>query len=144
MPFKFQNSILKQKVLVGVLSAFLVSGCSIFAVRPAQEMSNMEVAIKAAKEVGADLLSPELYRNSLEKGILARKEYRFKNFANARTIAEQARVLAERAEYESIRNGGKRDIMPQDPLAEPSYPSEPISTPSVDPAKVPSSPSISK
>ncbi len=104
----------------------------------------MDIAIKAAKEVGADLLSPELYRNALEKGILARKEYRFKNFANARTIAEQARVLAERAEYESIRNGGKRDIMPQDPLAEPSYPSEPISTPSVDPAKAPAAPSINK
>ena len=92
----------------------------------------MEVAIKAAKEVGADVLAPELYRNSVERGQEARKEYRFKNFMQAKTLAEQARSFAEKAEYESIRNGGKREVLPQDPLADPSYAPEQIAPPSSD------------
>ncbi len=86
----------------------------------------MEVAIKAAKEVGADVLAPELYRNALEHGQQARKEYRFKNFMHAKDLADQARVYAEKAEFESIRNGGKREAVPQDPLSDPSYAPEPL------------------
>jgi hypothetical protein len=124
--------ILKQRALVGVLSAFLLASCSIFAVRPAQEMSNMDVAIRAAKEVNADLLAPEMYRGALEKSLLAKKEYRFKNFLNARNLANEARDLAEKAEYQSIRNGAKREVAPEDPMAEPSYPPEATATPSVE------------
>jgi hypothetical protein len=112
--------------------ACLVSSCSITAVRPAQEMSNMEVAIRAAKEVGADVLAPELYRNSLERGQQARKEYKFKNFMQAKALADQARIYAEKAEFESIRNGGKREAVPQDPLSDPSYAPEQIAPPSGD------------
>jgi len=117
----------------------ILSNCSVTAVRPAQEMSNMEVAIKSAKEVNADVLAPELYRRATEQSLLARKEYRFKDFEAARNDAEKARILAERAEFESIRNGGKRESVPQDPLAQPSYPAEPTSpgTPT-DPVAVPS------
>jgi len=105
---------------------FLLSACSITAVRPAQEMSNMEVSIRAAKEVNADVLAPELYRIAVERGQQARKEYRFKNFMQAKALANEARSYAEKAEFESIRNGGKREALPQDPLSEPSYPPEPI------------------
>lgn len=127
----------KQRVLFGVLSAFLLASCSVFAVRPAQEMSNMDVAIRAAKEVNADMLSPDLYRGALEKSLLARKEYRFKNFLNARSLANEARDLAEKAEYQAIRNGAKREVAPEDPLAEPSYAPEATSTPSVEGAAPP-------
>ncbi len=92
----------------------------------------MEVALKAAKEVSADTLAPELYRSALEKSLNARKEYRLKNFLNARKLADEARSIAEKAEYESIRSGAKREVTPEDPLAEPSYAPEPVSTPSVD------------
>ncbi len=117
--------------------SILLSSCSITAVRPAQEMSNMEVAIRAAKEVGADVLAPELYRTSLERGQQARKEYRFKNFMQAKTLADQARLFAEKAEYESIRNGGKREAVPQDPLSDPSYAPEQIAPPAAAEAKPP-------
>ena len=123
---------LRQGVLVGALSVFLFTGCSVVAVRPAQEMSNMEVALKAAKEVSADTLAPELYRSALEKSLIARKEYRLKNFLNARKLADESRMIAEKAEYESIRNGAKREVAPEDPLAEPSYAPEQTSTPSVE------------
>jgi hypothetical protein len=131
MTSKRAHHIFKQRVTPWLLSVFICS-CSITAVRPAQEMSNMEVAIKAAKEVGADLLAPELFRTSLERSQEARKQYRFKNFMQAKELADQARVFAEKAEFESIRNGGKREAVPQDPLAEPSYPPESIAPPASD------------
>lgn len=132
MPSDSFKTNLMQRVLVGALSVFLFAACSVVAVRPAQEMSNMEVALKAAKEVSADTLAPELYRSALEKSLIARKEYRFKNFLQARKLANDARTIAEKAEYESIRNGAKREIAPEDPLAEPSYAPEQTATPSVE------------
>ena len=112
------------------ISLFILQmSCSITAVRPSQEMSNMEVAIKAAKEVNADVLAPELFRLALETSQNARREYRMKNFMDAKKHSDQARVYAERAEFESIRNGGKRDALPEDPLAEPSYAPEPLAAP---------------
>ncbi len=118
--------------LVALYFVNAFAGCTITAVRPAQEMSNMEVALRAAKEVNADVLAPELYRMGLESGMAARREYRFKNFFQAKQSADQARNFAERAEFEAIRNGGKREAIPQDPLAEPSYPEQPTGTPNPD------------
>lgn len=121
--------------ILGFASLILTS-CSITAVRPSQEMSNMEVAIRAAKEVGADNLSPELFRNSVELGIEARKEYRIKNFQKAGELAESARLYAERAEFESIQNGGKREALPADPLSDPGFSPEAASKPATEiPAK---------
>ena len=111
---------------------FLLASCSVTAVRPAQEMSNMEVSIKAAKEVNADVLAPELYRSAIETGIQARREYRFKNFLSARKLSDAARTFAERAEFEAIQNGAKREALPQDPLADPSYAPVPMGMPSGD------------
>ncbi len=111
------------------LAPFFLIACSITAVRPAQEMSNMEVSLKAAKEVNADVLAPELFRSASEIGIRARRDYRFKNFESAKKLADQARSLAERAEFESLRNGAKRESIPTDPLSEPSYAPVPIGTP---------------
>ena len=101
-------------------------GCSVTAVRPSQDMSDMEVALRSALEVNAGSLAPELYRLSSELALLARKEYRLKNFQNAQRHANDARIYAERAEFEAIRNGAKRESVPADPLAEPSYAPEPI------------------
>lgn len=86
----------------------------------------MEVAIRAAKEVNADTLAPELFRMAQETSLQAKREYRLKNFKDAKQLADQARTYAERSEFESIRNGGKRETVPVDPLSEPSYPVEPI------------------
>ena len=89
----------------------------------------MEVSLKAAKEVNADVLAPELYRSAQETAIKARREFRFKNFEIAKKYADQGRVYAERAEFESLRNGAKREAVPADPLSEPSYAPVPIGTP---------------
>ena len=119
------------KELVPVFLCALLA-CSITAVRPAQEISNMETSIKAAKEVNADVLAPELFRSASELSLKAHREYRFKNFQAAKKLADQARVFAERAEFEALRNGAKREVVPVDPLSEPSYAPETIGTPSGD------------
>jgi hypothetical protein len=117
---------------LGLAPLFLIS-CSITAVRPAQEMSNLEVSLRAAKEINADILAPELYRMANEVSVQAHREYRFKNFEKAKKLADQARVYAERAEFEAIKNGAKREAVPADPLSEPSYAPEPIGNPSEPP-----------
>jgi hypothetical protein len=112
-----------------ILAPFFFIACSVTAVRPSQEMSDMEVSLKAASEVNADLLAPELYRLATETALHARREYRLKNFMEAKRFAEVARGHAERAEFESIRNGAKRESIPEDPLSKPSYAPEPVAEP---------------
>ena len=114
---------------LAIAPIFFISSCSITAVRPSQEMSNMEVSLRAAKEVNADILAPELYRRAHEASLKARRDYRYKNFETAKKYADQARVYAERAEFEALRNGAKRESSPNDPLLEPSHAPEPIGTP---------------
>src|SRR5690348_3640000 len=76
-------------------------GCSIIATRPVQEMSDATAAIRAAKEVQADTLAPEYYRQSNEWFFRAKHEYKFKNFKLAKEYADKARYLAEQAEFEA-------------------------------------------
>jgi hypothetical protein len=114
---------------LAIAPIFLISACSITAVRPSQEMSNLEVSLRAAKEVNADVLAPELYRSAQETATKARREYRYKNFEIAKKYADQGRIYAERAEFEALRNGAKREAIPTDPLSEPSYAPVPIGTP---------------
>jgi hypothetical protein len=110
--------------------AILASACSIFATRPTQEMSDTVAALRAAKEVQADTLAPELYRQAGEWFFKAKNEYRYKNFADARSHAEKARKLAEQAEFEAIRGGGSRTEVGgiADPLANMQAPPPPVET----------------
>ncbi len=71
-------------------------------------MADTAAAIRAAKEVQADVLSPDLYRQANELFFKARRNYRFKNFKQAKEQAEMARGFAEQAEFEAIRNGAQR------------------------------------
>ncbi len=108
-----------------IQSAFILSvlfslvGCSLLATRPVQEMSDTSAALKAAHEVNADTLAPELYRQANEWFFKAKNEYKLKNFNLADEYATKARYYAEQAEFESIRNGGIRSETPiSDPLAD--------------------------
>jgi len=101
----------------------LVSGCSIVATRPIQEMSDTVAAMKAAREVQADTKATEYYRLSEELYFKARQEYRLKNFARAKKLADQARDAAEKAEFLSIRGGATRHSLTS---VEPLPPPPPI------------------
>jgi hypothetical protein len=126
--------LLRASVLVLVLSS---GSCSVFATRPIQDMSDTEAALRAAKEVQADTLAPELYRQANEWWFHARKEYRFKNFALAQEDAIKARRFAEQAEFEALRNGGNRtDVAPVDQAIQiPS--SQPTGASTPDPTNTP-------
>jgi hypothetical protein len=102
----------------GLCLGFALAGCTLLTTRPIQEMSITAAAIRAAKEVQADTLSPDFFRLAGEWYFQAKHEYKFKNFKMAKDYAEKARFFAEKAEYESIRNGGNRtDQGVTDPLA---------------------------
>src|SRR6185312_12007222 len=97
-----------------------LAACALTATRPTQEMSDTGAALRAAKEVQADTLAPELYRQANEWWLKARREYKFKNFSFAKDYAAKARKFAEKAEFEAIKNGGNRtDIAPPDLSAPP-------------------------
>lgn len=99
-------------------SLLLLAGCSILSTRPTQEMSDTAAAIRAAKEVQADTLAPEPFREAQEWFFKARHEYKFKNFKWAREYASKARAYAEQAEYEAIRGGAARsDASAADPYS---------------------------
>jgi hypothetical protein len=87
------------------------SGCSVVARRPIQEMADAAAALKAAREVQADTNSTDYFRLSEEMFFKARQEYRLKNFARAKKHADQARELAEKAEFLSIRGGAVRSSL---------------------------------
>ncbi|MGK5089104.1 DUF4398 domain-containing protein, partial [Bdellovibrionota bacterium FG-2] len=89
-------------------AGFLTGSCSILTTRPVQEMSDTTAALRAAREVQADVLAPELYREASEWFFKARREYKFKNFNLAEEYAKNARELAEQAEFESLRAGANR------------------------------------
>lgn len=112
-------------------------GCSIFYTRPTQDMADTQAAMRAAKEVQADTLAPEVYREASDWWIKAKREYKLKNFSMAHDFAERARRLAEQAEFESIRAGGVREE-PPDPLAAPTrkIPPYPYPTPTGTPVEV--------
>ena len=92
---------------ISLLTLFLLS-CAIVQTRPVQEMSDTAASIRAAREVQADTLSPELFRQANEFFFKAKNEYKIKNFLAAKQFAQKARYYAEKAEFESIRGGGTR------------------------------------
>jgi len=71
-------------------------------------MSDALAALRAAKEVQADTLAPELYRQANEWYLQAQREYKFKNFYLAKIYIQKARGVAERAEIEALLNCGDR------------------------------------
>jgi len=105
------------------------SGCALTETRPTQEMSDSSAALRAASEVQADTLAPEIYRQAREWHFKAKQEYKLKNFREAREFADRARYFAELAEFEAVRNGAKRDIAPMDPTTLPMSGAEPAPKP---------------
>jgi hypothetical protein len=100
-----QLTILKKFAIVAMIS---MTGCAIFATRPVQEMSYTTAAIRAAREVQADTVSPDHYLKAIEFFDQAKREYRYKNFKKAYDLAHLARLHAERAEFDALKGGSIR------------------------------------
>ncbi len=122
------------RVLFLCFILMLEPSCSLLATRPVQDFSDNLAALRAAKEVQADTLAPELFRQANEWFIRAKREYRFKNFQAAKDFSIKSRHFAEEAEFESMLGGGNRNeiVAPPDPYANSIEPAPPQ-------ARVPSS-----
>lgn len=118
---------IKNRALLCLFISLFFS-CSILETRPTQEMADTISALRAAKEVGADTIAPELYRQAIEAYTRAKNEYKFKNFSLTKIYALKAKKLAEKAEFASISQGSSRSsiIPPEEPPPpEPSLESPP-------------------
>lgn len=108
------------RFFLGMLSLSLGVGCSIMAKRPTQAYSDARAALLAAREVKAESLAPELFRQAQEWMEKGESEYQFKNFDEARRAFDVSRFFAEKAEFEVLVNGGTRtSIAPPPQFDEP-------------------------
>lgn len=82
---------------------FVLGACGLTTTRPKMEMSLSQAAFLAAKEAGADSLSPTLYRKAEEYYLKAKSAYKRKYFNKAQQYAILSKQYAEKAEYEAVR-----------------------------------------
>ncbi len=61
-----------------------------------------DVAVKAASKAKADALAPDIYRKAENTYLRAKRDFEEGYFDSCRKFATEARVLAEKAEYEAI------------------------------------------
>jgi hypothetical protein len=78
-------------------------GCALATTRPKLEMSMAAAAILAAKEVNANIVAPNLYRNAEVNYFKAKSSYRRKYFNKAKEYAEISKKFSEQAEYLAIQ-----------------------------------------
>ena len=102
----FGTALQLRKSLGASVLLLALTSCSVVASRPLQEMTNADLAIKAAKEVNADTLSPNYYRKAVDLYAKAKHEYGLKNFYQAKKLANAARKFAEQSEFISYKAGG--------------------------------------
>jgi len=94
-----------------VLSLVAV-GC---AHRPVEELILADVAVRSAQKVKADALSPDLFRKAENYFLRAKKDFSEGYYESCRKYADDARLLAEQAEYKALvkqnqlRNKGSDD-----------------------------------
>lgn len=104
---------MKNVLTVSIFLLFL-SGCGLFATRPSLEMTYADSALRAAQEVKADILAPNLFREAYENYLKAKKFYKSKHFDSAKKHALITKKLAEEAEFISIKKGGATPDSPTD------------------------------
>lgn len=89
----------KTLVPAGMLVGFLVLACH---PRPVDDLVLAEVAVRSAQKVKADSLSPDLFRKAENHYLRAKKDYQEGYYDSCRKNANEARMLAERAEYGAL------------------------------------------
>lgn len=83
--------------------------------RPIQELVLADVAVKAASKVKADALAPDMYRKAENTYLRAKRDFEEGYYDSCRKFANDARILAEKAEYAAIFKQSKiRSSSPED------------------------------
>lgn len=87
-----------------LLNFLIIFGsCGIATTRPKVEMSLAQAAFMAAKESGADVHAPNLFRKAEDFYLKAKSAYRRKYFNKAQEYALQSKMYSEQAEYQAKR-----------------------------------------
>jgi len=84
-----------RRVLVPLLSLLVLAGCTVMP--PVQEMSDARQAIKAAREVKADLYAPQKLQSAEDSMELATRTLEQGEYEAARMAATVAKALAIKA-----------------------------------------------
>jgi hypothetical protein len=82
---------------------FLLVSCGLTTTRPKVEMSLAQAAFLAAKEAGADVHAPNIFRQAEDYYLKAKSSYRRKYFNKAQEYALLSKKYSEQAEYQAIR-----------------------------------------
>lgn len=91
------------KLILILISILSLQSCGLTTTRPKVEMSLAQAAFVAAKEAGADVHAPNLYRQAEDYYLKAKSAYRRKYFNKAKEYALFSKKFSEQAEYSSIR-----------------------------------------
>lgn len=81
----------------------LLGACGLTTTRPKIEMSLAQAAFMAAKESGADVHAPGLFRKAEDYYLKAKSAYRRKYFSKAQEYAILSKNYSEQAEYSAVR-----------------------------------------
>lgn len=113
---RFLSGLLLLPICTLILSSLLLTGCGVFATRPARHLGYAEAAYLAAQKANAETNAPQSFQLARETLFRARAAFRLKNFKRARHLAVRARLLSEEAEFKSTF----KDVDPKfNPLTNP-------------------------
>ena len=71
--------------------------------RPVEDLAIADVAIKAAQKVKADSLAPDFFRKAENFYLRAKKDFAEGYYESSQKFAQQARMMAEKAEYRALQ-----------------------------------------
>jgi hypothetical protein len=77
----------------------ILAGCH---PRPIEDLVLADVAVRAAQKVKAESLAPDLFRKAENHYLRAKKDFSDGYYDSCRKNANDARLLAEQAEYHSL------------------------------------------
>lgn len=82
---------------------FFLGACGLTTTRPKVEMGLAQSAFLAAKEAGADVHAPNVFRKAEDYYLKAKSSYRRKYFNKALEYALLSKKFSEQAEYQAVR-----------------------------------------
>ena len=86
-----------------LFALFILGSCGLTTTRPKVEMSLAQSAFLAAKEAGADIHAPSIFRKAEDFYLKAKSAYRRKYFNKAQEYALLSKKFSEQAEYQAVR-----------------------------------------
>ena len=82
---------------------FIIMGLVACHPRPTEELAIADVALKAAQKVKADSLAPDFFRKAENFYLRAKKDFIEGYYDSCKKFANQARMMAEKAEYRALQ-----------------------------------------